>query len=101
MTLVSYLSPGAELSLKAPTLPTKPLRTTLVLVAKGYAAAGQAGVFLHAVAVLQAYQADLLKELDEEEDLNSDDISELRRTTDLSLRATKETSRAFGRPCLT
>ncbi|KAL0159829.1 hypothetical protein M9458_043554, partial [Cirrhinus mrigala] len=45
------------------------------------------------MAVLQAYQADLLKELDE-----SDEISrELRRAADLSLRATKETARAIGR----
>ncbi|XP_016308872.1 probable G-protein coupled receptor 83 [Sinocyclocheilus anshuiensis] len=44
----------------------------------------------------QAYQADLLKELDEGEELNSDNIEELRRTADLSLRATKETARAIG-----
>lgn len=83
--------------IKAPTLPSKPLRTTSALVGKGYAAAGQAGACLHTMAVLQAYQADLLKELDEGEELRSDDISELRRTADLSLRATKETARAIGR----
>ncbi|KAL0173181.1 hypothetical protein M9458_033492, partial [Cirrhinus mrigala] len=64
-TLTSYLSPGVASSLKAPTLPTKPLRTTLALVGKGYSSAGQAGACLHTMAVLQAYQADLLKELDE------------------------------------
>ncbi len=61
------------------------------------AAAGQAGSCLHTMAVLQAYQADLLKELDEGEGFSADDISELRRTADLSLRATKETARAIGR----
>ncbi len=49
------------------------------------------------MSVLQAYQADLLKELDEREQVSSDDIAELRRTADLSLRATKETGRAIGR----
>ncbi len=49
------------------------------------------------MALLQAYQDDLLKELDEGEELCSDDISELRRTADLSLHATKETASAIGR----
>ncbi len=49
------------------------------------------------MSVLQAYQADLLKELDEREQVSSDDIAKLRRTADLSLRATKETARAIGR----
>ncbi len=49
------------------------------------------------MSVLQAYQADLLKELDEREQVSSDDIAELRRTADLSLRANKETARAIGR----
>ncbi|KAL0176577.1 hypothetical protein M9458_028907, partial [Cirrhinus mrigala] len=38
-TLASSLSPGATSSLKAPTLPSKPLRTTAALVGKGYTAA--------------------------------------------------------------
>ncbi len=63
---------------------------------RGYLAAGQAGACLHTMSVLQAYQADLLKELDEREQVSSDDIAELRRTADLSLRATKETARAIG-----
>ncbi len=96
-TLASYLSPDAASSLKAPTLPSKPLRTSSALVGKGYAAAGQAGSCLHTMAVLQAYQADLLKELDEGEGINADDISELRKTADLSLCATKETACAIGR----
>ncbi len=64
-TLAGYLSPGAASSLKAPVLPTKPLHVSSVLVGKGYTAAGQAGACLHTMAVLQAYQADLLKELDD------------------------------------
>ncbi|KAI2645589.1 Thromboxane-A synthase [Labeo rohita] len=95
-TLASYLSPEAALSLKAPVLPSKLLRTTSALVGKGYWAAGQAGACLHTMAVLQAYQADLLKELDESDEISQYDISELRRAADLSLRATKETARAIG-----
>ncbi len=87
--LASYLSPDAASSLNAPALPTKPLHTSSVLVSKGYAAAGQAGSCLHTMAVLQAYQADLLKELDEGEGFSAEDIWELCKTTDLSLHATK------------
>ncbi len=55
-TLASYLSVGETSSLQAPSLPSKPLQK--------YAAAGQAVTSLHTMAVLQAYQADLLKDLD-------------------------------------
>ncbi|KAI2644897.1 Transposon Ty3-G Gag-Pol polyprotein [Labeo rohita] len=90
----SYLSPGEASSLKAPTLPSKPLRTTSALLGKGYTSAGQAGACLHTMSLLQAYQADLLKELAEGEKV---DLEELRKTADLALRATKETARAVGR----
>ncbi len=63
---------------------------------KAYTAAGQAGACLHTMSVLQAYQADLLKEMDKGEEIKNDDIAELRQATDLSLRATKETARAGG-----
>lgn len=49
-------------------------------------AAGQAAATLHSMGVLQAYQADVLKELDEE----------LRRATYLTLRATKHKAWAVG-----
>ncbi len=52
-TLASYLSVGETSSLKAPSLPSKPLQKC--------AAAGQSVTSLHTMAVLQAYQADLLK----------------------------------------
>ncbi len=73
-TLASYLSPDLASSLKALTLPIKPLRASSALVNKGYAAAGQAGTCLHTMAVLQAYQADLLKVLDEGERFHAEDI---------------------------
>ncbi len=94
-TLAGYLSPSAASSLKAPVLPTMPLRMS-ALVGKGYMAAGQAGACLHTMLVLQAYQADLLKELDEGEQISSSDIGELRRTADLALRATKVHGSAGG-----
>ncbi|KAL1276777.1 hypothetical protein QQF64_036400 [Cirrhinus molitorella] len=49
------------------------------------------------MAVLQAYQADLLKDLDKGQGLSPDDMAELRRTTDLALRATKQAATAMGR----
>ncbi len=75
---------------------SKPLRTTSAQVGKGYIAAVQAGTCLHTMSVLQAYQADLLKELDEGEKISSN-IVELRKTAYLALRATKETARAIRR----
>ncbi len=66
-TLASYLSPDAASSLKTPSLPSKPLRTS-ALVGKGYMAAGQAGACLHTmtystlevyVAAISAYHASL------------------------------------------
>ncbi len=57
-TLASYLSVGETSSLKAPSLPSKPLQN--------YAAAGQAVASLHMMVVLQAYQDDLLKDRDKE-----------------------------------
>ncbi len=64
-TLASYLSVGETSSLQAPSLPSKPLQK--------YAAAGQAVTSLHTMAVLQAYQADLLKDLDKCQGLSPDE----------------------------
>ncbi|KAL0160072.1 hypothetical protein M9458_043797, partial [Cirrhinus mrigala] len=83
-TLASSLSPCAASSLKAPTLSSKPLRTTSAHVGKGYSAAGQAGACLHTMSLLQAYQADLLQGLAEGDKV---DLEELRRTADLALGA--------------
>lgn len=85
--LASDLSPNTASSLKSPTLSTKPCRTTLSLVGK---VAGQAK------GCLQAYQANLLKDLDESEGVDPDAIQELDQATDLSLRSTKETARAIS-----
>ncbi len=97
-TLASHLSPSLAPSWKShPLLPTKPCRTTSALIGKSYIAAGQAGMALHTMAILQAYQADVLKEMDEGTGLTPEAVKELCRATDLALRATKHTARAVGR----
>ncbi len=97
-TLASHLSPSLAPSWKSrPLLPSKPCRTTSALIGKSYIAAGQAGMALHTMAILQAYQADVLKEMDEGTGLTPEAVKELRRATDLALRATKHTARAVGR----
>ncbi len=97
-TLASRLSPSLAPSWKSrPILPSKPCRTTSALIGKSYIAAGQAGMALHTMAILQAYQADVLKEMDEGTGLTPEAVKELRRATDLALRATKHTARALGR----
>ncbi|KAI2645290.1 NADP-dependent malic enzyme, chloroplastic [Labeo rohita] len=95
--LACYLSSGQTSSLKAPSLPSKLLQDTSHLNGKAYAAAGQAVASLHTMAVLQAYQADLLKDLDDGQGLSPDQVAELRRTTDLALRATKQAATVMGR----
>ncbi|ROL43678.1 hypothetical protein DPX16_21803 [Anabarilius grahami] len=86
-----------ETSLKASTLPTKPLKTTSALVGKAYSAAGQAAACLHTMSIMQAYQGVLLKDLGESDEVGVDLIHELRLTADLALRATKETAKSVGR----
>lgn len=95
-TLAVYLSPDAASFLKAPTLSNKPCLPTSSLVGKAYMVAGQAGTCLHSMANLQAFKANLQKDLDKSKGLRPDDIKELRWATDLSLCATKETARAIG-----
>ncbi len=96
--LASHLSPSLAPSCKSrPLLPTKPCRTTSALIGKSYIAAGQSGMALHTMAILQAYQADVLKEMDEGTGLTPEAVKELCRATDLALRATKHTARPVGR----
>ncbi len=96
-TLASYLSMRETASLKVPSLPSMPLQVTSRLNGRAYAAAGQAVASLHTMAVLQAYQADLLKDLDNGQGLSPDEVAELRRITNLALRATKQAATAMGR----
>ncbi len=59
---------------------------------KSYMATEQAAATLHSMGVLQAYQAEFLKELDGGEGLSPEAVKELRREPDLALRATKHTA---------
>ncbi|ROL41866.1 hypothetical protein DPX16_3494 [Anabarilius grahami] len=59
--------------------------------------AGQAAACLHTMSIMQAYQADLLKDLGESDEVGADLIQELRLSADLALRATKETAKSVGR----
>lgn len=86
-TFTKYLVSGRVSTLKAPTLPSKPLKVSARLNGRAYTAAGQAGAAPHTMAVLQAYQADLLWDLDQGAGLSPEAVAELRRTTVLSLRA--------------
>ncbi len=85
-TLASYLSAGG----KALALPSKPLRETSCLIGWPYAEAGQAGAALHTMSVLQAYQAELLRDLDQGQGLSPEAVA------DLTLRATKQTAAEIG-----
>ena len=62
--LMGYLSPGSASSLKKTALPSRPCRITSSMVGKALQVAGQAGAALHTMAVLQVYQADLVRDLD-------------------------------------
>ncbi len=97
-TLAAHFSPTSAPSWKSrPLLLSKPRRTTSALIGKSYMAAGQAGAALHTMAILQAYQAEVLKEMDEGDSVSPEAVKELRRATDLALRATKHTAWAVGR----
>ncbi len=89
-TLASHLSPSLAPSWKSPPSfrpsrvgPLPPLSgsPTSRPVGKGMA--------LHMMAILQAYQADVLKEMDKGTGLTPEAVKELRRATDLAFRATK------------
>lgn len=68
-TFADCLSMGDVLMLKIPTLLSKPLKTSK-MNGRAYAAAGQAGGASHTMVVLQAFQADLLKDLDNRQGLS-------------------------------
>ncbi len=89
-TLVSYLSPESSSSIKSPILPNKPVRITSALVGKAFSAAGQAAACLYTMSLLQAYQAELLTDLNEGKGISPNTVCELCRATDLSLKAAKE-----------
>lgn len=56
----------------------------LGLVGKAFAAVVQAGVTLHTMVVLQAYQSNLLKDINLGEGVSPDAVLEIGRATDLA-----------------
>ncbi|KAL0157927.1 hypothetical protein M9458_046003, partial [Cirrhinus mrigala] len=79
-----------------PRLPSRACKFSSALVAKAYAASGQAASALHAMAILQVYQAKVLTDLHEGVP-DPELLYELRSATDYALRATKVTAQALGR----
>ncbi|KAL0197791.1 hypothetical protein M9458_006331, partial [Cirrhinus mrigala] len=94
--VAAHLCPSARGWKSAPSLPSKPCRTTSHIADKAYMAAGQAASAIHTMAVLQAFQAKMLHTLDEEGP-DSAAFKKLRSATDLALRATKKMAQGIGR----
>ncbi len=97
--VAAHLCPSATANWRVrnkASLTSKLCRTTANLADMAFSVAGQAASALHVMAILQVYQAKLLKSLDEDGP-DPEVFKELRRTTDLALRATKVTARAIGR----
>ena len=66
------------------------------MAGRAYTSAGQAASALHTMAILQVFQAKLLRSLDESSP-SEPAFRDLRSATDLALRATKATAQAIGR----
>ncbi|KAL0168630.1 hypothetical protein M9458_036852, partial [Cirrhinus mrigala] len=79
-----------------PRLPSRACKFSSALVARVYVASGQAASALHAMAILQVFQAKVLKDLHEGVP-DPELLHELRSATDYALRATKVTAQALGR----
>ncbi|KAL0168330.1 hypothetical protein M9458_036552, partial [Cirrhinus mrigala] len=79
-----------------PRLPSRACKFSSALVAKAYVASGQAASALHAMAILQVYQAKVLKDLHEGVP-DPELLHELRSATDYALRAMKVMAQALGR----
>ncbi len=96
--VAAHLCPSATANWRVrnhASLPSKPCRATANLAGKAFSAAGQAASALHVMAILQVYQAKLLKSLDEDGP-DPEVFKELRHATDLALRAMKVMARAIG-----
>ncbi|KAL0162183.1 hypothetical protein M9458_041579, partial [Cirrhinus mrigala] len=77
-------------------LTSRECKFTLSLVARAYTTFGQIASALHAIAILQVYQAMVLKVLHEDVP-NSEMMQELLSATGYALQATEVTAQALGR----
>lgn len=94
--IAAHLCPFSSSLRSEAMLPSKPCRMTAHIAEKAYAASGEAASALHTMAVLQVFQAQLLRSLDGEEP-NPDGVRDLRVATDFAHMATKRTAQAIGR----
>ena len=94
-SVAMQLCPAGASSRGDPKHPSKACGFSSTLVAKSYSAAGQAAASLHAMAILQVYQAQMLRDMHEGR-TDPGLVDELRAATDLALRATKVTARSLG-----
>ncbi len=78
-----------------PSLPSRPCKHSSDLTGRAYQACGEAASALHAMALLQVYQAKALRDL-HEGGHDPQVLQELRAATDLALWATKVTARSVG-----
>ncbi len=96
-TVAAHLCPAAAKTLGSDiSLPSKPCRTTAHLANKAYASDGEAASALHAMAVLQVFQAKLLKAV-EGVALTAEATKDLRAAMDCALMATKRAAQAVGK----
>ncbi len=96
-TVAAHLCPAAAKTLGSDiSLPSKPCRTTAHLVNKAYASDGEAASELHAMAVLQVFQAKLLQAA-EGGALTAEATKDLRAATDFALMATKRAAQSVGK----
>ncbi len=96
-TVAAHLCPASAKTLGSDiSLPSKPCRLTAHLASKAYSSAGEGASALHAMAVLQVFQAKLLQSL-EGGSVAPDAVNDLRAATDIALMATKRAAQAIGR----
>ncbi len=96
-TVAAHLCPAAAKTLGSDiSLPSKPCRTTAHLANKAYASDGEAASALHAMAVLQVFQAKLLQAA-EGGALTPEATKDLRAATDFALMATKRAAQSVGK----
>ncbi len=96
-TVAAHLCPAMAKTMGSDiSLPSKPCRMTAHLASKAYSLAGDGASALHALAVLQVFQAKLLQSL-EGGTFSTDVVNDLRKAMDFALMATKNAAQAIGR----
>ncbi len=96
LSLAAHLCPAMAKTMGSDiSLPSKPCRMTAHLASKAYSLAGDGASALHALAVLQVFQAKLLQSLEGGTFL-TDVVNDLRKAMDFALMATKRAAQAIG-----